>query len=112
MKRVVVVCAALVLVACVVGPAACMNNFVPAPCPPASYCVTKMVPCVKTEMVASVRPVSMCVPVQKVGYRCQKVLVKGTPLGAPCGSSPCVQCCPQPFCKVQGCGTQGPVRLF
>ena len=59
-----------------------------------------MVPCVKTELVPQVVQSTACIPVTKVKYRNQKVLIKGTPV-SPCGpGSPCVKCCPQPFCKV------------
>jgi hypothetical protein len=51
-------------------------------------------------MVADVVPCSRTVPVQKVGYRTQKVLLKGTPVGQACGIDPCTKCCPQPFCQV------------
>jgi hypothetical protein len=62
--------------------------------------VTRMVPCTKTEMVAEVVPCTKMVPVKKIGYRIQNVMLKGTPVGQPCGMNPCIKCCPQPFCQV------------
>lgn len=71
------------------------------PCaPPPCTFITKMVPCTRTEIVGEVKPVTQCVPVRKIGYRMQKVLLKGTPVGFPCGLDPCTKCCPQPFCQV------------
>jgi hypothetical protein len=71
----------------------------PPPCPPRTL-VTRMVPCTRTEMVAEVIPFTRTVPVQKIGFRTQKVLLKGIPTGQPCGLDPCTKCCPQPFCQV------------
>lgn len=70
------------------------------PCPPPCTLITKMVPCTRTEMVACVQPVVQCVNVPKIAYRPQKFLLKGTPVGQPCGLDPCTKCCPQPFCEV------------
>jgi hypothetical protein len=58
------------------------------------------VPCVKTEMVAEVMPCTRYVPVKKIGYKKQNVMLRGVPVGKPCGMDPCTQCCPQPFCQV------------
>ena len=101
MERVMVlVVAALLVLVGVAGPAESMSG-----CGPAQYCpqrtmVTKMVPCVRTEMVAEVQPCTRVVPVQRVGYKVQNVMLKGTPVGRPCGQDPCTKCCPQPFCQV------------
>ncbi len=102
MERVMVaILVAMVFLVGVVGSAQSM-----APCPPpAPSCppktiMTKMVPCMKTEMVAEVVPCTKVVPVRKIGYRMQNVMLKGIPVGQPCGLSPCIQCCPQPFCQV------------
>jgi len=27
-------------------------------------------------------------------------MLKGIPVGQPCGMDPCTKCCPQPFCQV------------
>ncbi|MFH0825791.1 MAG: hypothetical protein V2B18_23800 [Pseudomonadota bacterium] len=103
MERVMVVVSALLVAAVLTaGPAWGMQ---PGPqsgtgCGPQSCYVTKMVPCVRTEMVPQVRQCQTVVPVQKVGYTNQKVLVKGTPVGCSNGGDPCVKCCPQPFCQV------------
>ncbi|MFC1835567.1 hypothetical protein ACFL2Q_12650 [Thermodesulfobacteriota bacterium] len=102
MKRVLVstslVCFLLVVVAI---PGHCMYPYPnQGSCGPKSYNVTKMVPCVRMKCVPQVVPCKTVVPVQKIGYKCQKVLVKGTPVGCPQGIDPCTKCCPQPFCKV------------
>ena len=79
----------------------CMYPFPGAgSCGPRCSYVTKMVPCVKTEMVPEVQPCTTVIPVQKVEYRCQRFLVHGTPVGCPQGADPCTKCCPVPFCKV------------
>jgi len=72
----------------------------PPPPPPEVTYQTRMVPCVRTDLVPEVRPCSAVVPVPVVQYRCQPVLLKGTPVGSPCGMDPCTKCCPQPFCQV------------
>jgi hypothetical protein len=73
----------------------------PPPPPCIQQClITKMIPCVRTEMVAEVQPCTRTVPVTKVGYRTQKIMLKGSPVGQPCGIDPCTKCCPQPFCQV------------
>jgi len=79
-------------------------------CPPPNYCpppkcpertlVTRMVPCMKTELVAEVLPCTKTVPVQMVGYKTQRVMLRGFPTGQPCGLDPCTRCCPQPFCEI------------
>ena len=103
MKRVMVgLAAVLIAIALAASPAFCSW---PGPaqgqgCAPQCTYVTKMVPCVKTQMVPEVIPCKTYIPVQKVGYRCQKILLKGTPVGAACGADGCTQCYPQPFCKV------------
>ena len=79
-------------------------------CAPPSKLVTKMVPCVKTEIVADVVPYTQCVPVKKIGFRTQKVLLKGTPVGQPCGLGPCTKCCPSTI--LSGSGTEGALRLL
>jgi hypothetical protein len=102
MERVMVlVVAAVLFLACVSGPVQAMQGCGPVaqPCPQRTL-ITKMVPCVKTEMVAEVQPATRMVPVKRVGYRIQNVLLKGTPVGRPCGQDPCTKCCPQPFCQV------------
>jgi hypothetical protein len=71
----------------------------PPPCPQRTL-VTKMVPCTRTELVAEVLPCTRTVPVQKIGFRTQKVMLKGIPTGQPCGLDPCTKCCPPPFCQV------------
>lgn len=67
--------------------------------PPCTY-VTKMVPCIKTKWVPEVIPCKTVVPCPKIGFKCQKILLKGTPVGSACGADPCTTCYPQPFCKV------------
>jgi hypothetical protein len=102
MERVVVaVLVTLALMAGIVGSAQSMTAY-PMPgqnCPQRTM-VTKMVPCTKTELVAEVVPCTRIVPVKKIGYRTQNVMIKGTPVGRPCGMDPCTKCCPQPFCQV------------
>lgn len=100
-RIVVVVSAALLILAGIAGPGACMAGGPMPGCgaPPCTY-VTKMIPCVKTQMVPQVVPCKAVVPVKQIGYRCQKVLVRGMPVGMPCGMDPCTKCCPQPFCQV------------
>lgn len=105
MERVmVVVLAATLFLAALAGPAESMNacyppTCSPPPCPQRTL-VTKMVPCTRTEVVAEVQPCTRMVPVQRVGYRMQNVMLKGTPVGRPCGQDPCTKCCPPPFCQV------------
>ncbi|MEW6351147.1 MAG: hypothetical protein AB1646_18985 [Thermodesulfobacteriota bacterium] len=95
-----IVASALLLVG-IAAPAFSQSSCgMPPPCAPEPKFVTKMVPCVKTETVAEVVPCWTTVPVTRVGYKCQKVLVKGTPVGPACGQDPCTQCCPQPFSQV------------
>jgi len=102
MERVMVVITSVaLLIAALAGAAQCMNCYPPpSSCAPPCSFVTRMVPCVQTQMVAEVVPCSQTVPVTKVGYRIQKFLLKGTPVGQPCGINPCIKCCPQPFCQV------------
>jgi hypothetical protein len=71
----------------------------PPSCPQRTL-VTRMVPCTKTELVAEVLPCTRTVPVQMVGYKSQRVMLRGFPTGQPCGIDPCTKCCPQPFCEV------------
>jgi len=100
-RTMVVVSVALMLVAALAVPAQCMNPCQPPPpAPPQCGYVTKMVPCVKTQMIPQLVPCTAVVPERKIGYRCQKVLVRGCPVGLPKGVDPCTQCCPQPFCQV------------
>lgn len=102
MERVVVA----ILVTTVFFVGAVSSSQCMTPCPPQGACcpqrtvVTRMVPCVKTELVAEVVPCTRMVPVKKVGYRIQNVMLRGMPVGQPCGVDPCVRCCPQPFCQV------------
>jgi hypothetical protein len=99
----VVVLAAMLFLGALAGSAECMNGCFPPPCPPPCpqrTIVTKMVPCVRTEMVAEVQPSTRMVPVKKIGYKIQNVMLKGTPIGCPLGQDPCTKCCPQPFCQV------------
>ncbi len=102
MKRVVVsISAALLVISIVAGPAFSMGGFPPpGACGPKPCYVTKMVPCVKTELVPELVPCTAVVPVKKVGMRCQKVMLRGTPVGCPQGADSCTQCYPQPFCQV------------
>jgi hypothetical protein len=104
MARVVVVTmASLVLcLGLLAVPAQSYQGCAPQPqcAPPPRTLVTRMVPCVKTEMVAEVQPCTRCIPVQRVGWTTRKVMLKGTPVGQACGQSPCIKCCPQPFCQV------------
>jgi hypothetical protein len=105
MPRVVVVLIAslLLMTGILAGPAQSMGGYscpppnCPPPCPQRTL-VTKMVPCMRTELVAEVLPYTRTVPVQMV--RCQKVMLRGFPTGQPCGLDPCTKCCPQPFCDV------------
>ncbi len=62
--------------------------------------VTIMTPCVKSEWVAQTQPCLTPMPVKRVCFKDQKVLIKATPVGSACGMDPCVKCCPQPMCKV------------
>ena len=100
-RVVVVIVASLILMSGFFqGPAESFNC-----CPPPTPCVqqcfvTKMIPCVRTEMAAEAQPCTRCVPVTRVGFRTQKVMLKGCPVGQPCGLDPCTKCCPQPFCQV------------
>lgn len=104
MKRVTVVISAVVaLLAGLTVSAHAMGFYSPPAqpnCAPQSMYVKKMVPCIKTELVAEVKPCTVTVPVQRVGYRCRRVLVKETPVGRPCAVDPCVRCFPQPSCRV------------
>ncbi len=101
MGRVVAsVTAGMLFLVCFVSAASCMS---PCSwnqgCPPRTYCATKMVPCVVSELVADVKPVQVCVPVKKMGYRMQKFLVRGCPVGCASHGNPCMQCFPEPFCQ-------------
>jgi hypothetical protein len=103
MKRVmVVVVATALLLVSLAGSALSWNGCMPPPpqCGPQQTFVTKMVPCVRTEMVPEVQPCTRTVTVQKVGYKTQNFLVKGTPVGMACSQDPCTKCFPQPFCQV------------
>lgn len=104
MKRIVFAfMAAAILVAGIAASAECMaGGCYPAPvqCGPQRSLITKMVPCMRTELVAEVKPCVKTVPVQRVGYRLQNFMVCGTPVGQPCGLDPCTKCCPQPFKQV------------
>jgi len=82
------------------GGSPCPPPMCPPPSCPERTLVTRMVPCTRTELVAEVLPFTRTVPVQMVGYKTQKVLLKGIPTGQPCGLDPCTKCCPQPFCQV------------
>ena len=90
----------IVVIAC----ASTAYSFFPAPqsggCQPKQYCKTLMVPCVESKLVADVRPVQVSVPVKRIGYTYKKFLVKGCPVGQPCGTGPCVKCISPPICKV------------
>jgi hypothetical protein len=108
MARVAVVLATslLLIMGICYGPAESMGGY---SCPPPSCSppscpqrtlVTRMVPCMKTELVAEVMPCTRTVPVQMVGFKSQRVMLRGFPTGQPCGLDPCVKCCPQPFCEV------------
>ncbi len=104
-RAMVAVVTGLILIAALTSPVHAWNCYPPqnpcAPqCAPPSTLVTKMVPCMKTEIVADVVPYERCVPVKKIGYRTQRVMLKGVPVGQPCGMGPCTQCCPRPFCQV------------
>ncbi|MCA1961333.1 MAG: hypothetical protein LDL33_11120 [Desulfomonile sp.] len=75
----------------------------PPPCsppPPEVTYQTRMVPGVRTDLVPEVKQSNAVIPVPVVQYRAQPVLLKGTPIGAPCGMDPCTKSCPQPFCQV------------
>jgi hypothetical protein len=98
-RTVVAVSVAVLLVTALALPGQCMNMCQPPPPPQCGY-ITKMVPCVKTQMVPQLVPCTAVVPERKIGYRCQKVLVRGCPVGPPQGMDPCTKCCPQPFCHV------------
>jgi hypothetical protein len=104
-RATVAVVTGLILIAALSAPVLAGNCYPPpmpcAPrCAPPTTLITKMVPCTKTEIVSEVVPYTRCVPVKKIGYRCQKVMLKGFPVGLPCGQDPCTKCCPQPFCQV------------
>ncbi len=101
MQRVmVVVGAAALLLVGLVGSAQSMNPCMPPQCGPQQTLVTRMVPCVRTEMVAEVQPCTRTVMVPKVAYKVQNVMLRGTPVGMACAQDPCTKCCPQPFCQV------------
>jgi hypothetical protein len=100
-RAMVAVVGALLLLAGFAAPGECMNCYPgPAQCAPPRTLVTKMVPCVRTEIVAEVQPCTRVVPVKRIGYKMQNVMLKGIPVGSPCGQDPCTKCCPQPFCQV------------
>lgn len=100
-RTLVVVSVALILITTFAVSGHSMNPCQPpAPCPPQCGFVTKLVPCVKTQMVPQLVPCTTVVPEQRVGYKCQKVLVQGCPVGPPHGADSCTKCCPQPFCQV------------
>lgn len=99
-RVVVVVMASMLLVSGLLSsPAQSFNGCQPPQCPPRTL-ITKMIPCVRTEMVAEVQPSTRCIPVTKMAFRTQKILLRGIPVGRPCGQDPCTKCCPQPFCQV------------
>lgn len=102
MERLVVIVSAVVMV--LAGPAdngTCMNPYAGSSgCAPPCRYVTKMVPCVKTELVPQVVPCTAVVPEKRIGFRCQKVLLRGVPVGPPHGANACTRCCPEPFCRV------------
>ncbi len=108
MSRVVVVVIASLffITAILYGSAQSMGRYAcpPPNCPPPKCpertLVTRMVPCMKTELVAEVLPCTKTVPVQMVGYKTQRVMLRGFPTGQPCGLDPCTRCCPQPFCEI------------
>ncbi|MBI4965843.1 MAG: hypothetical protein HY913_21375 [Desulfomonile tiedjei] len=102
MERVMVsIVIVMVFLVGVVGSAQSMTPYPPqGACGPQRTMVTKMIPCMKTEMVAEVVPCTRVVPVKRIGYRMQNVMLKGMPVGQPCGLDPCIKCCPQPFCQV------------
>ncbi len=103
MKRVMVGLAAiLITIALAAGPAWCFwaGSGMGKSCAPQCSYVTKMVPCVKTNWVPEVIPCKTYVSVPKTAYRCQQVLLKGTPVGNACGADGCTRCFPQPFCQV------------
>jgi hypothetical protein len=102
MIRVLVIFSALmVVVSTLAGPLQAMplNQGQPQ-CAPNCYYVTRMVPCTRTEMVGHVVPCQTLVPVPRVTYRPQRLLLKGMPVGPACGQDPCTKCCPQPFCEM------------
>jgi hypothetical protein len=102
MIRVVVVVSVVLFALCTIaGSAQCMPPAKVKPsCAPPPFYVTKLVPCVKTEMVGCVKPCTGYVPVKMMQFRCQRYLLKGIPVGRPQGGSPCIKCYPQPFCQV------------
>ncbi len=108
MERVLVaITTAVVLIGAAVLPAQAQYCCPPQPacappCPPpcTRHIVTRMIPCTRTECVAEVQPTYRTVPVKRIGWRPQNVMLKGIPVGAPCGQDPCTKCCPQPFCQV------------
>ncbi len=100
-RAMVSVVGALLLLAASVVSGECMNCYPgPAQCGSCGTFVTRMVPCVRTEMVAEVQPCTRAIPVKRIGYRIQNFMLKGIPVGSPCGQDPCTKCCPQPFCQV------------
>jgi hypothetical protein len=84
------------------GPAQSYMGCAPPPPPTCGQqtVVTKMIPCVRQEIVGEVQQTTRCVPVWKVAYKTQRVMVRGCPIGPPCGMDPCTKCCAQPFCQV------------
>ncbi len=104
MKRVTVVISAVVALLAALTVSAHAMGFYPPPaqpnCAPQCTYVKKMVPCIKTELVPEVKLSTVTVPVRRVGYRPQRVLVKETPVGRPCAVDSCVRCFPRPSCKV------------
>lgn len=105
MARVMIVLVASVVLSFgfLVGSAQAYVGCAPPPppsCGPQQTIVTKMIPCVRQEIVGEVQRTARYVPVWKVGYKTQRVLLKGSPIGRPCGQDACTKCCPQPFCEV------------
>jgi hypothetical protein len=101
MKKVVVpAVVALIIGVGLAQDALCGPACAPAVCAPSCSYVTRMVPCVKTELVPEVQPCSVVVPETRVGYRCRPIMIKGTPVGCAAGAGACVQCYPRPFCQV------------
>jgi hypothetical protein len=102
MKRasVVLIAATMTVAGLSLSVQAYMGASGPSQCPPGDQFVTVMAPCVKSEWVAETQPCMTPVPVKRVCYKDQKILVKATPVGPACGKDPCVRCCPKPMCKV------------
>ncbi len=100
-RAMVAVVGALLLLAGFAAPGECMNCYPgPAQCAPPRTLVTKMVPCVRTEIVAEVQPCHASCPSQENRLQDAKRHAERNPSRISLRQDPCTKCCPQPFCQV------------